>query len=131
MRVFGPGAVIASLTIGAGELIFSTRGGALFGSRILQLFTLVLLLKWVLVYSAGRHMVLTGAHPFDVPGFHALWRELEGLDVYVQSLDDFASDVGKVRERYDVVVLYHMVTTTPPEDAEGQPWYQRRHRQAM
>lgn len=75
--------------------------------------------------------VVTGAHPFDVPGFHRLWRALDDLDVYVQSLDDFASDVGKVRERYDVVVLYHMVTTTPPESADGQPWYQRRHREAM
>jgi uncharacterized protein len=75
--------------------------------------------------------VVTGAHPFDVPGFHALWRALDELDVYIQSLDDFASDVGKVRERYDVVVLYHMVTATPPENSEGEPWYQRRHRQAM
>ncbi len=71
-KVFGPGAVIASLTIGSGELIFSTRGGALFGPRILLLFGLVLLLKWALVYSAGRHMVLTGAHPFE------RWAELPG-----------------------------------------------------
>jgi type 1 glutamine amidotransferase len=75
--------------------------------------------------------VVTGAHPFDVPGFHALWRSLEELDVYVQSLDDFASDVGKVRDRYDAVVLYHMVTSTPAENTDGQPWYQRRQRQAM
>jgi len=70
--IFGPGAVIASLTIGSGELVFSSRGGALFGYRLLWFFLLVLLLKWVLVYVTARHMVLTGAHPFqrwmDLPG---------------------------------------------------------------
>lgn len=35
LKVFGPGAIMASLTIGTGELIFSSRGGALFGYRIL------------------------------------------------------------------------------------------------
>jgi len=70
--IFGPGAVIASLTIGAGELVFSSRAGALFGYRLLWFFLLVLVLKWVLVYVTARHMVLTGAHPFqrwmDLPG---------------------------------------------------------------
>src|SRR6266508_7037007 len=72
MTFFGPGAVIASLTIGAGELIFSSRAGALFGYRLLWFFLLVLVLKWVLVYATARHMVLTGAHPMqrwmDLPG---------------------------------------------------------------
>ena len=71
-RIFGPGAVIASLTIGAGELIFSSRGGALFGYRLLWFFALVLLFKWALVFASTRHIVLTGAHPFqrwmDLPG---------------------------------------------------------------
>lgn len=43
--MFGPGAIIASLTIGTGELIFSSRGGALFGYRTLCLFLVILLLK--------------------------------------------------------------------------------------
>src|SRR6185369_6927928 len=72
LTIFGPGAVIASLTIGSGELIFSTRGGALFGYRLLWFFLLVLLFKWALVFVTARHMVLTGAHPFqrwmDLPG---------------------------------------------------------------
>ena len=63
--IFGPGAIMASLTIGTGELIFSSRGGAIFGYRILFLFVVISLLKWVLVYSTARHMVLTGAHPFE------------------------------------------------------------------
>src|SRR5437870_11615450 len=52
LTIFGPGAVIASLTIGSGELIFSSRGGALFGYRLLWFFLVVLLLKWVLVFVA-------------------------------------------------------------------------------
>lgn len=65
LRIFGPGAVVASLTIGAGELIFSTRGGALFGFNILGLFLLTLVMKWVLAYSIARHIVISGYHPFQ------------------------------------------------------------------
>ena len=72
LQVFGPGAIIASLTIGTGELIFSSRGGAIFGYRVLFLFLVILLLKWGLVLAASRHMVLSGVHPYqrmmDVPG---------------------------------------------------------------
>ncbi len=64
LAVFGPGAIIASLTIGTGELIFSTRGGALFGYRILFLFVLISLLKWGLVLASARHIILTGVHPY-------------------------------------------------------------------
>ncbi len=63
ITIFGPGAIIASLTIGTGELIFSSRGGALFGYRVLFLFALILLFKWTLVFSTARHMVLSGVHP--------------------------------------------------------------------
>ena len=72
LAIFGPGAVIASLTIGVGELVFSARAGALFGYRLLWFFVLVLLLKWVLVFASARHIVLTGAHPFQ------RWMELPG-----------------------------------------------------
>lgn len=72
LTVFGPGAVVASLTIGTGELIFSTRGGALFGYRILFVFVLISMMKWGLVIASARHMVLTGVHPYrrmlDLPG---------------------------------------------------------------
>jgi hypothetical protein len=72
LAVFGPGAVIASLTIGVGELVFSSRAGALFGYRPLWFFLLVLALKWMLVYASARHFVLTGAHPFQ------RWMDLAG-----------------------------------------------------
>jgi hypothetical protein len=72
LAIFGPGAVIASLTIGVGELVFSSRAGAIFGYRLLWFFVLVLILKWALVFSSARHIVLTGAHPFQ------RWTELPG-----------------------------------------------------
>ncbi|MDP7050431.1 MAG: Nramp family divalent metal transporter [Verrucomicrobiota bacterium] len=72
LTIFGPGAIIASLTIGSGELIFSSRGGALFGYPLLSLFLLVCVFKWALVFATARHMVLTGAHPFH------RWMELPG-----------------------------------------------------
>lgn len=65
IRVFGPGAILASLTIGSGELVFSSRGGALFGYPLLCYFGLVLVLKWALVYGSARHIILSGAHPFE------------------------------------------------------------------
>ncbi len=72
LAVFGPGAIIASLTIGTGELIFSSRGGALFGYRCMFLFVAISALKWGLVLAASRHMVLTGVHPYqrmvELPG---------------------------------------------------------------
>ena len=65
LRVFGPGAIVASLTIGTGELIFSSRGGSLFGYDILFLFVAIAVLKWGLMAATSRHMVLTGVHPYE------------------------------------------------------------------
>ena len=65
VRVFGPGAIIASLTIGTGELIFSVRAGALFRYDVLWVFVAASVLKWALVFGAARHMVLSGAHPIE------------------------------------------------------------------
>ena len=81
LTIFGPGAIMASLTIGSGELIFSSRGGAVFGYQLLSLFLAVCVFKWALVFATARHMILTGAHPFqrwmDLPGprgWPAAWR---------------------------------------------------------
>lgn len=72
LAFFGPGAVVASLTIGSGELIFSSRGGAIFGYPLLGFFLLVCILKWALMYATARHMLVTGAHPFE------RWAQLPG-----------------------------------------------------
>jgi len=57
--------------------------------------------------------VITGGHAFDVPGFHSLFRSLPGVDAYVQHLGNFAADVAKVRDQYDVLVFYNMPRETP------------------
>jgi hypothetical protein len=72
IHALGPGAIVASLTIGTGELVFSTRAGALFGYQALGIFTLVLLLKWALVFASARYWVFTGVHPVR------RWAELPG-----------------------------------------------------
>ena len=64
-RFFGPGAVMASLNIGSGEILFPSRSAAIFGYRVLWVFLLVALLKWVLAYTSMRHMVISGAHPYE------------------------------------------------------------------
>ena len=35
LKFFGPGAIIASVTIGSGETVFASRGGAVFGYAML------------------------------------------------------------------------------------------------
>ena len=57
--------------------------------------------------------VITGGHAFDVIGFHKLFRRLDGLDCYIQSLEEWAVDVGRYGSRYDVLVFYNMHTDLP------------------
>jgi hypothetical protein len=69
---FGPGAIIATATIGTGELVWGSRAGAVFGYSLLWCFFYAGIFKVLQVYSAARHLTLTGEHPI-----HA-WRELPG-----------------------------------------------------
>jgi Mn2+/Fe2+ NRAMP family transporter len=65
LKFFGPGAVIASVTIAAGETIWATRCGAIFGYALLWCFFYGVLAKLVQVYGATHYMVLTGEHPME------------------------------------------------------------------
>lgn len=65
LRVFGPGAVIASVTVGTGETIFAPRAGAIFGYGLFWTVLLAVVCKGVLVYTGARHLVLTGEHPLE------------------------------------------------------------------
>ena len=65
LKFFGPGAVIASVTIGSGETVWASRSGAIFGYAMFWAFTLFCVTKGVQVYSAARYMVLTGEHPME------------------------------------------------------------------
>ena len=59
----GPGIIIASVTIGSGELVWASRSGAIFGYMMLWCFLYAGVFKAIQVYTAARHMTLTGEHP--------------------------------------------------------------------
>ncbi|GAB3301411.1 Nramp family divalent metal transporter [Parasphingorhabdus pacifica] len=63
LKFFGPGAIIASLTIGSGESILASREGAVFGYAVLWAVVVGSIAKGALVYASNRHMTLTGEHP--------------------------------------------------------------------
>ena len=72
LKVFGPGAIIASVTVGTGETIFAPRMGAIFGYTMFWVVMAAVIAKALLVYSGMRHLVLTGEHPM------AAWARLPG-----------------------------------------------------
>ncbi|MFZ5753018.1 MAG: Nramp family divalent metal transporter [Bacillota bacterium] len=65
IKYFGPGAILASITIGSGEVFFASRGGAIFGYAILWCFMLGAVMKGVQTYTANRYITLTGEHPMN------------------------------------------------------------------
>ena len=79
LKYFGPGAIIASVTIGSGETVFASRGGAVFGYALLWCFVGGGIMKFVQVYGAARYITLTGEHPIERwkhlpgPGSWAVW----------------------------------------------------------
>ena len=76
VKYFGPGAIMASITIGSGETVFASRGGAVFGFSILWLFLIGGIAKGLQVYAGARHITLTGQHPL------ASWNNVKGLRVW-------------------------------------------------
>jgi Mn2+/Fe2+ NRAMP family transporter len=72
VRVFGPGAIIASMTVGTGETIFAPRMGALFGYTTFWVVLTAVVAKGLLVYGGARHLVLAGEHPM------AAWARFPG-----------------------------------------------------
>ena len=72
LKIFGPGAIIASVTIGSGETVFPSRSGAIFGYSLLWCFVLGAVVKGFQIYSGARFMTLTGRHPLES------WNELPG-----------------------------------------------------
>ena len=65
LRLFGPGAIIASVTIGSGETIFASRSGSVFGYSLFWCFLVGSTLKGLQVYSGSRFITLTGLHPLQ------------------------------------------------------------------
>ncbi|MBB6429463.1 ThuA domain-containing protein [Algisphaera agarilytica] len=72
--------------------------------------------------SPIRLAVIIGDHPFDVPAFYDMLRSMPDVDPYVQNLEDFTADFGKVAETYDVVLFYNFHQNDP---AKELPWFKR------
>jgi hypothetical protein len=65
--------------------------------------------------------VVTGGHTYDVRAFEHVFRAMENVDFYVQSLDDFTAS-PKAAAEYDVVLFYTMHRFSP---GQALPWYQK------
>src|SRR4028118_384160 len=65
LAYFGPGASVASLTIGSGEVVFASRAGAIFGYAVLWALVLALIAKGALVYASNHYITVTGEHPMS------------------------------------------------------------------
>jgi len=65
LAFFGPGAIMASVTITSGETLFASRGGAIFGYAMLWCLLGGAVMKGVQVYGGMRFLVITGYHPME------------------------------------------------------------------
>lgn len=65
LKYFGPGAIVASLTIGSGETVFASRTGAVFGYAMLWALVVGAITKASLNYASNRYMIITGEHPMS------------------------------------------------------------------
>jgi type 1 glutamine amidotransferase len=52
--------------------------------------------------------VIEGYHPFEVPQWRALFEQMEGIDSFFQSIDNWAFDCAGCKDEYDVVLFYNM-----------------------
>ena len=121
IKYFGPGAIIASLTIGSGEPVFASRSGAVFGYAVLWLLLLTAIAKGFQVYAGARHITLTGEHPLaswnGVPQlrgwfpfflaaltilFFPFW--LGGLPKMLGTLTNWMANVSPEQENYDFML---------------------------
>jgi len=94
---------------------------------------------------AGKEIkvaVVTGNHPYDVQGFHKLFRSLSGIDAYIQHMDNYAAtpdsiglakdndfEPGKARESYHVLLFFSMISGEPTD--EGLRWFQGKPKSAL
>jgi hypothetical protein len=59
--------------------------------------------------------VIEGFHPFEVPAFRDLFRAIDGIDPYHQTMENWAIDCAGMRKKYDVLVFYNMNQKMQPE----------------
>jgi Mn2+/Fe2+ NRAMP family transporter len=98
LTFFGPGAIIASLTIGSGETVFATRVGAVFGYAVLWTAFITLIAKGALIYASNHYITVTGEHPMArfariFPGPRGWFPILIGV-LAIASFPSFASGLS-------------------------------------
>jgi Natural resistance-associated macrophage protein len=98
LTFFGPGAIIASLTIGSGETVFATRVGAVFGYAVLWTAFITLIAKGALIYASNHYITVTGEHPMSrfarvFPGPRGWFPILIGV-IGIASFPSFASGLS-------------------------------------
>jgi Mn2+/Fe2+ NRAMP family transporter len=98
LAFFGPGAIVASLTIGSGEVIFASRAGAVFGYAALWVVFIGLFSKAALVYAANHYITVSGEHPMSrfakiFPGPRGWFPLLIGI-LAIASFPTFASGLS-------------------------------------
>lgn len=98
LRYFGPGAIVASLTIGSGETVFASRIGAVFGYAVLWMAIITIIAKAALVYASNRYITVTGEHPMHrfatvFPGPRGWFPILMGI-LAIASFPSFASGLS-------------------------------------
>jgi len=72
--------------------------------------------------------VVTGRHPYDVPNFYAVFKNIPEIDFYPQHLEDFISDSAANRDQYDVVVFYNFHQETPGNE---QNWWEKNMKDSL
>ena len=71
---------------------------------------------------------ITGHHPFDVLGFHALLRSMRDIEFYPQHMEDFVSSDPAVRHSYQVLLFYNFHQATPGQE---QDWWDKGTKEAL
>lgn len=66
--------------------------------------------------------LVTGRHPYDVPGLYSVFKSIPEIDFYPQHLEDFISDTSKAYSQYDVIVFYNFHQETPGNE---QNWWDK------
>ena len=63
--------------------------------------------------------VITGQAWLRCAHFHRLFRTFDGIDAYVQNLEDFVTADAGIRDQYDALVFYNFHQATPTGEEQG------------
>jgi len=66
--------------------------------------------------------VIVGDHDYDVPNFQKAFESMDGVETYIQNLQEFTTSEQKTRDWYDVLLFYNYHLTIP---TKGSPYNMR------